>query len=233
MLLWEARMSSTTARTVLAIVLATISASPSAKIAPLGVVTQAKEALLSNGELSPGTSIFDGDQLSTGPKGAVSLRSGSAEIFLAADTAIRLRGPIEGSEAPSVGLGSGTLVFSTAHVSDMAVEAESARIHAAASKPTVGQVRVLGPRTLQVYARRGALIFSYGEENERIGEGEAYRVVLLPMGEGDDAGNKPGESDRGPAPSRKRRGFLFFLVAGVATGVLWHHMADMESPDRP
>jgi hypothetical protein len=220
-------------RIAFALVMVATLVNPSAKMAPLGVVTQAKEALLSNGELSAGTSIFDGDQLSTGPKGALSFRSGSATIFLSADTAIRLREGIEGAEAPSVELGSGTLVFSTAHVSDMAVDAESARVRASASKPTVGQVRVLGPRTLQVYARRGELIFSYGEESERIAEGEAYRVVLLPPGGEDDASNKPGESDRGPAPSRKRRGFLFFLVAGVAAGVLWHHMADIESPDRP
>jgi hypothetical protein len=232
MLLWEAGMNCSAARTALAIFLATTSANPSAKINPLGVVTQAKDAVLGGSDLSAGTSIFDGNQLSTGTEGALSFRSGTATVFVSQDSVITLHGAPEGTETPAAELVSGTLVFSTTRVADMAVNADSARIRAAANLPTIGQIRTLGPRTLQVYARRGELIFSYGEESERIGEGEAYRIVLLAPA-GDDDANKPGESDRGPAPSRRRRGFLLFLVGAAAVGALWHHFADLESPDRP
>jgi hypothetical protein len=182
MLLWEALVNCGAARTALAIVLATTSANPSAKINPLGVVTQAKDALL-GGDLSAGTSIFDGDQLSTGTEGALSFRSGTATVFVSQDSVITLHGAPEGTETPAAELVYGTLVFSTTHVADMAVNADSARIRAAANLPTIGQIRILGPRTLQVYARRGELIFSYGEESERLRGGRSLSNCAASAGQ--------------------------------------------------
>jgi hypothetical protein len=220
-------------RTVLATVLAATSANPSARPAPLGIVTQAQDASLSTGLLSAGTSVFDGDQLSTGPAGALSLRSASATVFLSNRSFVTLHAAAGGTDTPAADLASGTLVFSTARVAAMQIDADSACIRPAASVPTVGQISVLGPQTLQVYARRGDLIFSYRDESERIGEGESYRVVLLPPVADDGTAAQPAASDRGPSPARKRRGFLFFALAAVAASILWHHIADLESPDRP
>lgn len=98
--------------------------------------------------------------------------------------------------------------------------------------PTIGQVTVVGPKQLKVYARRGALLFSYHDESEAIAAGQSYRVVLDPAD--DDHVSKSDADDPAPKPSRRRRGFLFFLLAPLAIApLLGGGSQPIESPDHP
>jgi hypothetical protein len=90
-----------------------------------------------------------------------------------------LEGHANGTQAS---LSAGTMVFSASHLSALEILADSAHIRAAVDTTTVGQVTVIGPKTLYSYARQGALLFSYEDETEVIPEGKAYRVTLRSAG---------------------------------------------------
>jgi len=67
-----------------------------------------------------------------------------------------LEGHSNGTQAsPSAG----TVVFSASHLSALEILADGAHIRAAVDTGTVGQVTVIGPKTLYIYARQGALLF--------------------------------------------------------------------------
>jgi hypothetical protein len=74
---------------------------------------------------------------------------------------------------------------------------------------TVGQVAVIGPKTLYIYARQGALLFSYEHETEVIPEGKAYRATLDPPDDDStSSANKPTNPDAGHGTNRRHRGIL-------------------------
>jgi hypothetical protein len=96
----------------------------------------------------------------------------------------------------------------------------------------VAQVSVIGPKELHIYARRGAVLFSYRGESKTIAEGESYEVILDPP--------EDGSEDKQPAQKRRRPPKAFLLVAGgagAAAAVVIvhekHEHKEIESPDRP
>jgi hypothetical protein len=96
----------------------------------------------------------------------------------------------------------------------------------------VAQVSVIGPKELQIYARRGAVLFSYRGESKTITEGESYEVILDPPEDG--SGKKQPAQKQG----RLRKAFLLVTAgAGAAAAVVILHEKyehkEMESPDRP
>lgn len=199
---------------------------------PLGIVTEANDAYLSNSSVSAGSTVYDGDRLSTEVDGTLQLRSsGAAMIYLAGDSRVTLHNIPDGGKGTEADLAKGTLVFSAAQATAMEVRADEASIRPAADAPTVGQITVGGPKKLYVYARRGSLIFSYRDESEVITEGQSYRVVLDPPDDGPAA--KPDEDRPAPRPSRRRKGFLFFLLGIAAVPVIRHLFDSPESPYRP
>lgn len=74
-----------------------------------------------------------------------------------------LEGHANGTQAS---LSAGTVVFLASHLSALEILADRAHIRAAVDTTTVGQVTVIGPKTLYIYARQGALLFSYEDETE-------------------------------------------------------------------
>jgi hypothetical protein len=202
----------------------------------LGVVTQASDANLGTGPVSVGASIYDGDRLSTDADGAVTLRGGGAMLYLARQSRMILHSLEAGhSNGTQANLSAGTLVFTASHLSSLEVLADSAHIRAAVDTTTVGQVTVIGPKTLYIYARQGALLFSYEDETEVIPEGKAYRVMLDPP---DDDSTNPSNKPADPAPAhgtnRRHRGFLLVLLGvGAAVGGIIRKFDNVESPDHP
>jgi hypothetical protein len=98
-----------------------------------------------------------------------------------------------------------------------------------ADTKTIGQITVIDPKTLYIYARQGSLSFLYEDETEVIPEGKSYKVVLDPP---DDTTGQPGNPT--PSPNRRHRGFLFILLGvGAAIGSIIKKFDDIESPDHP
>jgi hypothetical protein len=139
------------------------------------------------------------------------------------------------SRGTQANLSAGTLVFTASHLSSLEIFADSAHIRAAVDTTAVGQVTVIGPKTLYIYARQGALLFSYEDETEVIPEGKAYRVTLDPRDDSTTAASKPGAPQQ-PAQNtnRRHRRFLLVLLAmGAAVGGIIRKFDNVESPDHP
>jgi hypothetical protein len=197
----------------------------------LGVVTQATDANLSTGPVSAGTTAYDGDLLPTDQDGALTVRAPNSMLYLGRQSRMFLRSLPGQTHGTAAHLSAGTLAFSAAHSAALEVFAGEARIQPAADASTVGQVTVIGPKMLYIYARHGALVFSYREESQVVADGQSYRVLLDPD---DDSTNKLGDTPPAANTNRRRRPFLFLLLgAAAALGSVISHMGDVESPDHP
>ena len=111
----------------------------------------------------------------------------------------------------------------------MEILADEALIRPVADGPTIAQVTLIGPKELQVRARRGTLWFSYRNEAATIPEGASYRILLDPP----EASSMP-QTQRGPVKAGHEN--RFFKIISVATGALitvWAVHEAFESPDRP
>jgi hypothetical protein len=202
--------------------------------AAVGVVVEAYRAHLGGGAVSPGATVYDGDHFSTEEGGALRLRCNAALLDLAEKSAALVRHVEDGAQGleAEAELVQGTLVFSTARAGELEIEAREAHIRPVENGRTVAQVGVIGPKELHIYARRGAVLFSYRGESKTITEGESYEVILDPPEDGSDKTQ--------PAQKRRRPPKKFLLVAGgagaaAAVVILYekHEHKEMESPDRP
>ena len=201
--------------------------------AALGVVVEAFRAHIGASAVSPGATVYDGDHFFTEEGGALQLRCNAALLELAEKTAVLVHRV--GNEAPDAKteaeLVEGTLVFSTL-TGELEIQAQEAHVRPAGAGRTVTQVSVIGPKQLQIYARRGALLFSYRGESKAIAEGESYKVIL------DPAEDASGKKQTTPNPRRPPKAFLLVAVgAGAAAAAAIanqkHHHKDVESPDHP
>jgi hypothetical protein len=208
--------------------------SPPGRPAVLGVVVEAYRAHLGGSAVSPGATVYEGDHLSTEEGGSLRLSCNAALLEFAEKSAALVRHTGDGAQGleAEAELVQGTLVFSTAHASELEIEARQARIRPAGNGRTVAQVSVIGPRELHIYARRGALLFSYRGESKTINEGESYEVILDPPEDGSE------KKQTTPSARRPPRAFLLVAVgAGAAAAAVIvhenHGHKGMESPDRP
>jgi hypothetical protein len=174
-----------TLRYLLTLQIAFLLARTSAPAPPevLGVVVLADRARLNNGAVSEGATVYDGDHFSTEEGGALRLRCNAALLELAEKSVALVRhagGGAQGLEAEAELL-QGTLVFSTARAGELEIEAREAHIRPVGNGRTAALLSVIGPKQLHIYARRGAVLFSYRGESTTIAEGESYEVILDPV----------------------------------------------------
>jgi hypothetical protein len=180
---------------------------------------------------SEGSTIYDGDRLSTEMSGAMRIRSPGLTLRLDGQSALVLRRLPSSAGKIRAELASGTLVFSAARIANIIVVADNALIRPSTNASAIAHVRVVNARELRIYSQRGSLNFSYHGTSETIPEGSAYKVLLDPsekearLSESDKDGKKP--------PATHHPTFVLIAI-GVAVGigipVLLH---SLESPDRP
>lgn len=223
-----------TLRHILAIQMAALLTWSSTPARPtvLGVVVEADRVYLNTGSVSSGATVYDGDRFSTEAGGLLLLRGNGAMLELGEGSTAVVRSSGKGAKGMAAELNEGRLVFRAARAAALEIAACEAHVRPSTDGPTIAQVSVIGPKELRIYARRGALQFSYREETETIAEGAAYRVILDPP---EDDPKKKGAAKA----ARHRNAFLFVAVAGgaaAATAVILyesHKHKRMESPDQP
>src|SRR5437016_11484717 len=129
---------------VSALVLSLACGPTSARPAVLGIVVYAGGAHIGASDASQGTTVYDGDQLSTEDDGELRVNMRTARLQLAQQSSVTLRRIDQATEIEA-DLSSGTLVFSAARATAIEVLADEARIRPAADAPTIAHVRVVGP----------------------------------------------------------------------------------------
>jgi hypothetical protein len=197
----------------------------------LCVVAGADRAHLNSAAVSEGATVYDGDYFSTEAGGMLLLRSDATSLDLAEEGAVIVRRRANGAQSMEAELSRGTLVFRATWAAALEIAAQEALIRPAKDALTIGQVSIIGPKELRIYARRGSLQFSYRGETRTIAEGESYRVIL-DLSEDDPGKKEPGEA------GRRRKAFLFVAIGGGAVGVAAiifenRRHKQIESPDRP
>lgn len=201
-----------------------------AKPDALGIVVLADRASLDSIATSEGTTVFDGDRLSTSAGGRMRLRIGEALLDLTEDSSVVVHyNTARVARDFEAELISGTAVLSETPGSAAEIVARSARVRPAAETRGVVEVKLVGPRELIVCARLGPAQISYQGESATIAGGKSYRVLLKPSEDG--AGGDP--SGREPA---KRGKALVLIAVGVAAAtaiIVWRETRGTESPDRP
>jgi hypothetical protein len=209
-------------------------ASAPGRPAALGVVVEAYRTHLGESAVSPGATVYDGDHFSTEEGGALRLRCNAALLDVAEKSALLVRraeNQAQDAETKAE-LVEGTLVFSTAQTGELEIQAREAHIRPAGAGRTVAQVSVIGPKELHIYARRGALLFSYRGESKTIAEGESYKVILDPAEDGSD------KKQTKKKPGQPPKAFLLVAAgAGADAAAMFvyneHKHKQMESPDHP
>src|SRR5258708_229011 len=150
-----------------------------AKVTPLGTVTHADHAYLGLAAASVGSTIYEGDRLSTVDGGAMRISGSGLILQLDTRSSVTLRRTAPAGTVQAE-LGLGTLIFSVAQGSVIPVLADEALLRPASVASTMAHIRVVSPKELRIYAQRGALDFSYHGESAVIAQGSAYRVLLDP-----------------------------------------------------
>jgi hypothetical protein len=200
------------------------------KVAPLGMVTHAEHAHLGAAAATAGSTIYDGDQLSTEAEGLLRINCPNLTLHLEVQSMLTLRRPATTEDTVEADLASGTLAFSAARNGGISVVANDALIRPAANAPTIAHIRVVNLKELRIYAQRGALEFSYHGESEVIAEGSAYRVLLDPSGKEAVALESEPVNSKPPMVHHKFLLIAIGIAAGIAIPVVAH---DPESPDNP
>jgi hypothetical protein len=201
----------------------------------VGIVAQASHASLGSHDAAEGTTLYDGDRLSTDADGALRLLMGQAALHLSEKSSVilheRSRG---GAKEFQAELQSGIAVLSVSAASGWEIVACSARVSPISETRGVVRVQILGARELLVYAQRGPAQVSYRGETETIPEGKAYHVLLNAS---DDNAAQGGSVAKAPAHPGK---MLWLVVAagaataaGIALAVTGSGKGGVESPDHP
>ena len=203
----------------------------------LGIVSHAERAHVGEGSASTGTTLYEGDRLTTDAGGELAVRNGSVALQLEQQTSVTLGSLAPGEKGIAVDLASGTLIFSTDGGAAVVVNANDAIVRTADDGATVAHVRVVNPEELRIFAQRGPLEFTYRSEQEMIAEGSCYRVLLKTGEERPDDSHSG--STQGPKTSSSHKSFVFIAIAAgaAAAAAVEHshhpHPHPHESPERP
>jgi hypothetical protein len=198
----------------------------------VGTVISADSAQLGLAKATVGSTILDGDSLSTDKLGRLQIRAGDARLLLSgASTA---SWGVEG-DAPAITLTNGTAVFSTLSSKALSLRAATALFRSQTDRPTIGSVTILNPKELIVRCSRGSLTITVEDDTRVVEEGKAYRVQLnqTPDNSNRDRNSPlPPWKPRGTIPGGKTK-FTWYLIAVVAL-ITWFSLDEaLESPDRP
>lgn len=156
---------------LLAIAMAVFLANIPARAKPdaLGIIVLADRASLDSQAASEGTTVFDGDRLSTVAGGRLRLRIGEAFLDLTAESSV----VVHHNTTPvardfEAELLSGAVVLSATAGSAAEIVASSAHVRPAAATRGVVQVGIVGPRELLVFAQLGPAEISYQGKAQRL-----------------------------------------------------------------
>ena len=188
----------------------------------LGVVAGADKANVAQVAAVDGTSVYEGDIVSTQPTGAIRLRLGQSQLVLAGTTTIMLHKTDAGVYATLL---RGSVRFSLVPGSPLevhALDSHSLVVRTKGDAAAIGQLSLVSPTVFEVGSSKGDLAVSIEGTDHVVAESTAYRVST-------DDGN--GNSI---VPGGKRKAFwIWFPIALVAAGITIGLVFAFLSPCKP
>lgn len=181
----------------------------------LGAVTQSSGGHLNNTTVSVGTTLYNGDSLSTEAAGSLTLSAGPVQLTLAGDSAVLVNHDGAGLTAT---LQRGSLAFRVESGGTLKINAVDVHIRPQSAALAAGQV-TLENCAVVVTSRVQSLEVTAGKETKIVEEGKSYRVSLEGCKNGPLAPIAPGR-------------FLAIPIA-IAIGIIIGVKKGLESPDRP
>ncbi len=202
---------------------------------PLGLVVQAREAMLDNTSLAVGTTVYPGDTVQTDEGGALRLKVGATQLYLLASSAASFS---QRENVIRATVGRGTVGFSSPASGEVELEIPQGIVRAANGQPAYGQVTIVSPLEVIISAYRGSLVLDNDGELHTIPAGKTYRVDmdLEPAAQPAPAARRDQDptKDAGVVPTKRRRlkfALIFLGAVAVATWQIFDEIS--ESPSIP
>jgi hypothetical protein len=193
---------------------------------PLGILTLAFGARLDSAIAFAGLSVFEGEMLSTEHDGRLGARLGDVSMALSGNSGATVHKLDGGAH---IDLERGSVFVSTPQLARYEVHLEGAILRSESATPTNTQITLLGPKSIQVAARRGDVDFLYKDEFQVLREGETYRIDLDTPGAAPSVISASGGAGT-PGALHKA---TYYILAGAGAGALaWgvHELANAPTP---
>lgn len=144
--------------------------------APLGIVTGAQRANVGQTAALDGTSLYDGDILTTDSVGVMRVRFGGSQMALGTNTIVRINKTEAGVSATVL---SGMVRFACVPGSNLEIHTlKVVEVRAKGDKPATGQLSVVASNAFQVGSTKGDLAVSVNGNERDVAESTAYRVTV-------------------------------------------------------
>ncbi len=199
----------------------------------VGHVIQATSAIVDTVNLTVGTTLYNGDTVTTAQDGSMRASVRSSQIAMPASSSATLE---ECTDELHVLVNQGTVNFTASASDKMELIIAQGIVRPADGQSASGQISIVSPREAIVSATHGSLIIDDDGNHQTIPDGKTYRIT---MG-GDPRDYAPASGCEGAEHDSKMihphsRNLLFdLIVTGGAAGVgyaLWQ--INTESPSKP
>jgi hypothetical protein len=192
--------------------------------APLGIVTSAERAAIGHVAATDGTSIYDGDTMTTAPTGALRLQFGGSQMVLTGSTVVSLSKTDAGVVATVL---SGAVRFSSVPSSPLEVRTlKAVVVRSKGDQAAVGQLSVTGPTSFQIGSTKGDLDVAVNGVEHVVEASTAYNVSL----DGDNGGS---DRRKGSPAAAGSSGGLWIAIAAIAAGTAVAIWLAFRSPSKP
>jgi hypothetical protein len=179
----------------------------------VGTVARSQEASLRGTSAIPGSTIFDGDMISVGPHGTVSLAlAGGSQVQLSANSQARFT---RQERAFELQLDRGRVLFRSSAQAQLQGLLGDATFRPATGGPAVGIIAFQDSNTAFLYAEQGDWVLTTEHDG---------KMLMVPQGEGLEARLEPASAasaaPQEPPRARKRRagGWVTFVVGALLIG---------------
>jgi hypothetical protein len=202
---------------------------------PLGLVVQAREAMLDNSTLAVGTTVFPGDTVQTDEGGTLRLKFGTNQLYLLSSSAATFS---QNENTIRATVARGTVGFSSNASSELELAIPQGILRAARGQAASGQVTITNPQEVVISSYQGALVLDNEGEFHTIPAGKTYRVTmdLEPAAEPAAPARRDQDpnKDAGVIPTKRRKLYFELILVGAAaigTYFIWREVT--ESPSLP
>jgi len=184
---------------------------------PLGLVVQAREAMLDNSTLAVGTTVFPGDTVQTDEGGTLRLKFGTNQLYLLSSSAATFS---QNENTIRATVGRGTVGFSSNASSELELAIPQGILRAARGQAASGQVTITNPQEVVISSYQGALVLDNEGEFHTIPAGKTYRVTmdLEPAAEPAAPARRDQDpnKDAGVIPTKRRKLYFELILVGAA-----------------